>query len=85
MVILIEFIVFWIVGPLICGFLFIGFMACSWMLLNYLEENKFHPLSRMLENPYGIIILIWAAGLFVYSILGYFDTETNQTVIFEKF
>ena len=78
---MIEFILAWIVGPILFGFLLIGFMAISWMLLNYLEENKDHPLTRLAENPYGLVLLVWVVGIIVYFALGYFDFEPDQRVI----
>ena len=78
---MIEFILAWIVGPILFGFLLIGFMAISWMLLNYLEENKGHPLTRLAENPYGLVLLVWVAGIIVYFALGYFDFEPDIRVI----
>ena len=78
---MIEFILAWIVAPLIFGFLLIGFMAISWMLLNYLEENKDHPLARLVENPYGLVLLVYVAGIIIFFALGYFDFEPDHRVI----
>ena len=70
---MIEFILAWIVAPLIFGFLLIGFMAISWLLLNYLEDRPDHPITKMTDNPYGMTLLVYIAGLFIWFVLGYFE------------